>query len=460
MRFRDRADAGRQLAWRLQQYRTEAPVVVGLPRGGMPVAAEVAHALEAPLDVLVVRKLGCPWQPELALGAVGEGGALVLNPALIASIGLAPHDLADVIRAERGELERRLARYRGNRPAVPVAGRTVIVVDDGLATGATARAAIRVLRQREARRIVLAVPVAPPETVTALGVVADAVVALDTPRAFLAIGQCYDDFGQTSDQEVTRLLGAREPALATVSTDTDPQNPARECAIDLGGVQLAGELATPPSPIGIVVFAHGSGSGRHSPRNRQVAHILNHSRLATLLLDLLTPAEAEDRGNVFDIELLAGRLAGVTRWLRGQPEARGLPVGFFGASTGAAAALWATADLGDQIRAVVSRGGRPDLAAPRLGEVLAPTLLIVGGHDPQVLELNRQAQAQLRGLTTLQVIAGASHLFEEPGALDRVAALAAAWFRHHLPHPSPIQPGQTPRHPSEPSSRTLAMLQG
>jgi putative phosphoribosyl transferase len=460
MRFRDRADAGRQLAWRLQQDRLEAPVVVGLPRGGVPVAAEVARVLEAPLDVLVVRKLGCPWQPELALGALGEEGAMVLNSALIAGIGLAPQDLADVIGAERGELERRLARYRGTRPAVPVAGRTVIVVDDGLATGATARAAIRVLRRRGARRVVVAVPVAPPETVTALGGVADEVVALETPRAFLAIGQFYDDFAQTSDQEVTRLLGVREPALAMATTDTDQEDPARECVIDLGPVQLAGDLATPLSPIGIVVFAHGSGSGRHSPRNRQVAHILNHSRLATLLLDLLTPAEEQDRGNVFDIELLAGRLVGATRWLQAQPEVRGLPVGFFGASTGAAAALWATADLGDQIRAVVSRGGRPDLAAPRLGEVRAPTLLIVGGHDQLVLELNRQAQAELRCPTVLQVIAGAGHLFEEPGALDRVAALAAAWFRHHLTHTSPAQPGQTLHDPSEPSSRTLTVLQG
>jgi putative phosphoribosyl transferase len=460
MRFQDRTDAGRQLAWRLQQLRLEAPVVVGLPRGGVPVAAEVAHTLEAPLDVLVVRKLGCPWQPELALGALGEAGAMVLNPALITGIGLAPEDLADVIRAERGELERRLARYRGNRPAVPVRGRTVVVVDDGLATGATARAAIQVLRRRGAARIVLAAPVAPPETVKALGGVADEVVTLATPRAFLAIGQFYDDFTQTSDQDVTRLLGAREPALAMATTNTDQDDPARECVIDLGPVRLAGELATPLSPIGIVVFAHGTGSGRHSPRNRQVAHILNQSRLATLLLDLLTPAEEGDRGNVFDIELLARRLTGATRWLQTQPEAHGLPAGFFGASTGAAAALWATAELGDQIGAVVSRGGRPDLAAPRLGEVRAATLLIVGGRDQLVLELNRQAQAQLRCPTILQVIPGASHLFEEPGALDRVAALAAAWFRHHLPHISPARPGQPLQDPSEPSSRTLPVLQG
>jgi putative phosphoribosyl transferase len=225
MRFRDRTDAGRQLAWRLHHDRLQAPVVVGLARGGVPVAAEVARALQAPLDVLVVGKLGCPWQPELALGALGEDGAMVLNPALIAGIGLAPHDLAAVIGAERGELQRRRARYRGTRPAVPVAGRTVIMVDDGLATGATARAAVAVLRRRGAGRVMVAVPVAPPETVRALGGVADEVVALETPRAFLAIGQCYDDFTPISDQEVTRLLAAREPATARATADTDPQDP-------------------------------------------------------------------------------------------------------------------------------------------------------------------------------------------------------------------------------------------
>jgi hypothetical protein len=255
-------------------------------------------------------------------------------------------------------------------------------------------------------------------------------------------------------------VGAREPAPATASTDTDPQDPARACGIDLGPVQLAGDLAIPLSPIGIVVFAHGSGSSRHSPRNRQVAHLLNHSRLATPLVDLLTPAEEGDRAKVFDIELLAGRLgrgdplaAGPARgpWppgrvLRGQHRRRGRPVG-------------------QRRPRRPGRGGGvprrpPPPARPRLGEVRAPTLLVVGGHDQLVLERNRQAQAQLRGLTILQVIAGAGHLFEEPGALDRVAALAAAWFRHQLSRTSPAGPGQTPRDPSEPSSRTDTVLQG
>ena len=371
MRFRDRADAGRQLAWRLQQYRMEAPVVVGLARGGVPVAAEVARALGAPLDVLVVRKLGCPWQPELALGAIGEAGAMVLNPALIAGIGLAPDDLADVIGAERAELARRVARYRGGRPAEPVEGRTVVVVDDGLATGATARAAIAVLRRRGAHRSILAVPVAPPDTVRALSGVADQVVALATPRAFLAIGQFYDDFTQTSDQDVTRLLATPEAApLSNAATADD--DPARECVIDLGSVQLAGDLAVPSHPVGMVVFAHGSASGRHSPRNLLVARTLGQSRLATLLVDLLTPAEEPDRATVFDIGLLAGRLVGVTRWLQTQPEAHGLPMGFLGASTGAAAALWAAADLGDQIRAVVVLRRPPRPGRPAAGPAARP----------------------------------------------------------------------------------------
>jgi putative phosphoribosyl transferase len=261
MRFRDRADAGRQLARRLQQERMEAPVVVGLPRGGVPVAAEVARALGAPLDVLVVRKVGCPWQPEFALGAVGEEDAIVLNQSLIASIGLAPDHLARVVRAARGELARRVARYRGIRPAVPVRGRTVVVVDDGLATGVSARAALGVLRRRGAGRVVLAVPVAPPQTVTALRGLTDAVVALEAPRAFLAIGQFYDDFTQTSDEEVIRLLRAGEPAPAIVATTGDDDDPPRACGMEFGPVRLAGAES---EPAGHPPRGRGGGTMAHS----------------------------------------------------------------------------------------------------------------------------------------------------------------------------------------------------
>jgi putative phosphoribosyl transferase len=182
----------------------------------------------------------------------------------------------------------------------------------------------------------------------------------------------------------------------------------------------------------MVVFVHGSGSSRHSPRNRYVAAVLNEGGLATLLFDLLTPTEEHDRSNVFDIGLLARRLVDVTRWLRTRPDTAGLPIGYFGASTGAAAALYAAAEPDADIAAVVSRGGRPDLAAARLAMVQAPTLLLVGGEDHVVLDLNRRAQARLRGETRLAVVPGATHLFEEPGTLQAVARLARDWFIGHL----------------------------
>ena len=180
------------------------------------------------------------------------------------------------------------------------------------------------------------------------------------------------------------------------------------------------------------MFAHGSGSSRHSPRNRYVASVLNDAGLATLLFDLLTVTEEHHRANVFDIDLLARRLVDVTGWLRTRPEAARLRIGYFGASTGAAAALWAATEPGADVAAVVSRGGRPDLAAQRLGAVTAPTLLIVGGRDDVVLDLNRQAQAQLRCESRLAVVPGATHLFEEPGTLQVAAELARDWFITHL----------------------------
>jgi dienelactone hydrolase len=199
---------------------------------------------------------------------------------------------------------------------------------------------------------------------------------------------------------------------------------------------LEGELNVPAAATGVVIFAHGSGSSRHSPRNRYVANFLNHGGLATLLIDLLNAdeqaADLETTQLRFDILFLAGRLVAITQWLRQQPQVTGLKTGYFGASTGAGAALVAAAELPLLIHAVVSRGGRPDLAAEALERVEAPTLAIVGGNDPVVLELNRQALARMHCVKHLQVIPGASHLFEEPGALAEVATLARAWFAEKL----------------------------
>lgn len=198
--------------------------------------------------------------------------------------------------------------------------------------------------------------------------------------------------------------------------------------IELGG--LPGTLTLPASCFGVVVFAHGSGSGRHSPRNRFVAEVLHRGGLATLLFDLLHPSEAADRTKVFDIPLLAERLADAVDWVASHHPR--LPVGLFGASTGAAAALWVAAEVDRSVGAVVSRGGRPDLVGDRLAEVRSPTLLIVGGRDEPVLELNRSALGRLSCPARLEVVPGAGHLFEEPGALERVAELSLDWFSRHL----------------------------
>ena len=213
--------------------------------------------------------------------------------------------------------------------------------------------------------------------------------------------------------------------------------PARDVAIPARGATLRGLLSLPDGAVGIVLFAHGSGSGRLSPRNNAVARALQERGLATLLMDLLTEREERDdarSGHLrFDIGLLAERLGAATEWLSGLPEARSLPAGYFGASTGAAAALRAASGFEERVRAVVSRGGRPDLTGPSLGAVGAPTLLIVGGDDAPVIAMNREAMAVLRAPAELVIVPGASHLFEEPGALEAVARLAGDWFLRHLP---------------------------
>jgi putative phosphoribosyl transferase len=205
-----------------------------------------------------------------------------------------------------------------------------------------------------------------------------------------------------------------------------------DVVVEAAGARLPGTVTVPEGARAVVVFAHGSGSSRLSPRNVAVAEALHGRGLATLLFDLLTPEEAGDRANVFDIPLLGRRLAEAAAWVRGQ--GMDLAVGYFGASTGGGAALWASAEPGAvEAFAVVSRGGRPDLAGDRLAAVTAPTLLVVGGRDPVVLELNREAQARLRCENELAVVPGATHLFEEPGALEEVARLVRDWFAGHVP---------------------------
>jgi putative phosphoribosyl transferase len=207
----------------------------------------------------------------------------------------------------------------------------------------------------------------------------------------------------------------------------------RPVTVPSDGARLEGILGLPEKAEGVVLFAHGSGSGRLSPRNNFVAGVLQQAGLATLLVDLLEEHEADNRRNVFDIGLLADRLLSATDWLRCEPETRDLPVGYFGASTGAGAALQAAARSPVMVKAVVSRGGRPDLADAYLPQVQAPTLLIVGGHDVPVIRMNEEALARMRCPKELVIVPGATHLFEEPGTLEEVARLATGWFQRYLP---------------------------
>ena len=323
-----------------------------------------------------------------------------------------------------------------------------------------------------ASKVILAVPVGAPESIRALQTIYDGVECSYAPEHFMAVGTFYDDFRHVSDKEVIDLLGrafdavkvpttsaeaAAAPGTApddgTVREGTEPRSeprsdqqkfstkslgqtagpPERDEDVDLevdgGTVTLAGHLTSPANAAGTVIFVHGSGSSRHSPRNRFVAEQLNQAGLGTLLFDLLTTDEELDRANVLDIQPLADSSGDVTGWLAS--SRRIAPGARYFCHTGAAA-IWAAAEPSAHIDAIVSRGGRPDLADTKLADLRSPTLLIVGSRDEVVLGLNRQAQEQLRCENRLAIVPGATHLFEEPGALQTVTRLARDWFGGHF----------------------------
>lgn len=425
--FKDRKDAGEQLAATLRKYRGQDVLVLALPRGGVVLGRDIAEVLEAPLDVVIVRKLGVPWQPELAMGALSETGAVILNENIISAYGISRDEVNRAISAQKTEIERRLLLYRQGRAMTPVKGKTVILVDDGVATGATMKAALAALRKEGPAQLVAAVPVSPPETCDAIKELADDFVCLEVHPFFTAIGSYYHDFEQVPDEEVISILEAARTARRT----SDPGD--SNVLIPADSVSLEGDLQVPKGARGIVVFAHGSGSSRRSRRNKFVAQALRNEGLGTLLFDLLTAREDTVFDKRFDIALLTERLIAATKWLRRNPASEGMSIGFFGASTGAAAAIRAASLLGADIGAVVSRGGRPDLAGEEaLKKLQSPTLLIIGGHDRIVIELNRGAFEFITAEKAMEIVPGATHLFEEPGALEEVARLAIDWFARHL----------------------------
>ena len=452
--FADRADAGRVLAEELAAYAGRPDVIVlGLPRGGIPVAYEVACALGAPLDVFLVRKLGAPGQEELAMGAIASGDVVVVNDEVIEALKISPEELKAEVENESRELERREAIYRGGRPLAAVKGKTVILIDDGLATGSTMRAAVAALRRQEPAQIVVAVPVGASSTCAEFEGIADRCVCAIAPEHFRSVGLWYEDFAQTDDDEVCDLLaraaarqagaqsdqagsrGMRGDKLHRRSkSDCSTQAPERddrrrEVAIAAGGRTLRGTLRLP----------HRCSRG-HRLRTRQrqrPAEPAQPVRRAGLARG--RPGNAVDRSSrrgrgQRPLQCLRhrapGRPAASRGALAGRPgrKRRACAWGTSGPAPGPAAALVAAAQAPDSIGAIVSRGGRPDLAGDALPRVTAPCLLIVGGNDQQVLELNRQAFERLKCLRRLVVVPGATHLFPEPGALEEVARLAKEWF--------------------------------
>lgn len=425
--FDNREDAARRLAGELQRYRDQHPLVLAIPRGGVPLGRVIADELGGDLDVVLVRKLGAPANPEFAIGAIDELGHAHVGP----DAGFAGADAAYLRRESARQLEvirARRALYSPHRPRFDPRGRTVIVVDDGLATGATMAAALSATRAHAPARLVCAVPVAARSSLEELAPLADDIVCLAAPENFGAVSRFYRDFSPVEDDDVVRLL--QSPPLSATARSGEA---SASVHVRSGEVDLIGDLTVPASAVGAVLFAHGSGSSRTSPRNRYVARELNRYGLATLLFDLLTVDEDRDRGTRFDIDLLSERLADAVRFAENDERIGHLPLGLFGASTGAAAALNVAALRPDAVSAVVSRGGRPDLSGEaNLQRVAAPTLLIVGGADTHVLDLNRSAQQRLRCHSELAIVRGATHLFEEPGALERVAELSATWFERWL----------------------------
>ena len=286
MRFRNRADAGRQLASRLLPLKGKDVVVLGLPRGGVAVAAEVARALDAPLDVILVRKLGVPVQPELGMGAIGEGDARVINADVVRYARVSEADISAVEQRERAELERRIKRFRGDAPRVPLEGRTAILVDDGVATGSTARAACQVARAQGAAKVVLAVPVAPPSVSATLADDADEVICLETPERFLAIGEWYEDFSQTSDEEVVSLLrAARDASSRAEQQEEGEQEDLNEGTDEAGEGGAVADVAAAGEP--------GEGATAASPA--ELVALMPFAAWLGLVLDSATPDEVRAR---------------------------------------------------------------------------------------------------------------------------------------------------------------------
>lgn len=425
--FADRSEAGRRLAERVRPHAVNDPIVLALPRGGVPVGAELAGRLTADFDVLVIRKIGLPGHPETGVGAISEDGHVLYDDLALARMRVPRQALSDTVASERGELDRRRRVYRGERPSPRIAGRDCVVVDDGVATGGTARAALRMVRQAGPARLVLAVPVAAPEALEALREEADALVVLTAPDNFRAVGEWYRDFDQLSDGHVISILSERERLHRGPDV-------ARAVRIRAGQVYLDGDLTMPTALRGVVVMAFGQGQG--DPRWRATASALQRAGYATLLLDLLTEEEqgpdGGGDGGELDTRVLGERLSAAVTWLRRATDAASEPLGVMGSGAAAPAALVTAAERPQDVASVVVHGGRVDHAEPSLAAVRAPTLVLLESGDSFVRELGEWTRGRLGGPSELRVVSGAEQLLRGDLGWRQVAVETLDWFDRHL----------------------------
>jgi putative phosphoribosyl transferase len=428
--FQDRTDAGRQLGERLQEQILSEPIVVGLARGGTPVAVEVAEALTAEIDTLIVRRVAHPEHPDVGIGVVAEGDVVLFDPQLVAWLQLEEAALDGLVAAERRHLQRQARALRGGRDPVAVAGRDVVLVDDGVSSGLTAKAAVESLRRRGAERIMLALPVGSPVVLAELEGLVDHLVCLEQPEKVEALADFYQDFTEVDDRLAGRLLQEAVRRLVTV----------REVDVPIAERTVIGALVGPSRPDGVVVVVPGVGSAARSPRNLVLARQLAAKGLATLLVDLVDAGEAAEGATPSGLETQAERVAELCRWLRTESPWAQLPVGLLSSCSGTAVALLAVARHRAEVAAVVSRDGRPDLAGEALAAVTVPTLFVVAGRDERGERLNLAARYRLHGVAEVAVVAGASMLFEEPGTLAEVGRRAGAWFVHHFVTPDAAAP--------------------
>ncbi len=417
--FQDRDDAGRRLGRLLEKRGLERPLVLGIPRGGVPVAAQVARAVHGELGVVVARKIGAPSQPELAIGAVTADGVAWINEPLAADAGAGKDYLDREIAAQAAEARRREAVFNSHRRG-SVAGRPVIIVDDGIATGATALAAARSMRAAGAKPLIVAVPVGPPHTLGLLRQEADEVITLHEERDFWAIGQFYVDFHPMDDAEVLDVLAGFRAAPGTV-----------EARIRRDGVELAARLRLPGQVAPVVVFVHGLGSSKESPRNVVIAERLVDAGFAALLFDLSGHGESTPDPRE-GLDAYVDDLAAAFAWLKDQPGVDSGRIAIAGSSLGAVVALRAVQSGRVKPAALVLRA--PPADPDDFRGLAVPALLLVGSHDP-LLEQAREAGA-LTTSVRLQVVPGAGHLFEEPGTLEAATEATVSWLRGQLAAPA------------------------